>query len=200
MSSPSSYLDALIRELSRLPGIGPKSAGRLAFHILKMPVGDVERLSKTILELKENITFCKKCGGISDTSICSICSDANRDRGMICVVEEARDILTIEKSKVYKGLYHVLSGVISPLDGIGPEDLNIGSFIKRCRDEPIKEVIIATNPTIEGDATTLYIARELKSLSIKITRIAHGLPVGSNLEFADSATIAKSVEGRIEVL
>ncbi len=199
MNTPSLYLDALIREFSKLPGIGPKSAARLAFHILKLPLQEVERLSKAILELKENITFCKRCGGISDSDICSICADVNREREIICVVEEARDILTIESSNGYHGIYHVLKGVISPLDGIGPEDLNIPSFIERCMNENIKEVIIATNPTIEGDATTMYIARELKPLGIKIMRIAHGLPVGSNLEFADSATIIKSMEGRVEV-
>jgi recombination protein RecR len=196
---PSLYLDALIKEFSKLPGIGPKSAARLAFHILKLPLQDVERLSKAILELKENIIFCGKCGGISDARICPICSDSERDKTTICVVEEARDILVIERSKGYKGLYHVLRWVISPLDGVGPEDLTISHFIERCRSEDIKEVIIATNPTIEGDATTLYIARELKPLGIKVMRIAHGLPVGSNLEFADSATIAKSLEGRVEV-
>lgn len=199
MNTPSFYLDALIREFSKLPGIGPKSAARLAFYILKLPLSEVERLSKAVLELKQNITFCKKCGGISDSDICSICQDVNRERDIICVVEEARDILTIESSRGYNGVYHVLKGVISPLDGIGPEDLNIPSFIERCSDENIKEVIIATNPTIEGDATTLYIARELKPLGIKVMRIAHGLPVGSNLEFADSATIIKSMEGRVEV-
>jgi recombination protein RecR len=199
MNTSSFYLDALIREFSKLPGIGPKSAARLAFHILKLPLPEVERLSKAVLELKQNITFCKKCGGISDSDICSICQDVNRERDIICVVEEARDILTIESSRGYNGVYHVLKGVISPLDGIGPEDLNIPSFIERCSNENIKEVIIATNPTIEGDATTLYIARELKPLGIKVMRIAHGLPVGSNLEFADSATIIKSMEGRVEV-
>jgi len=199
MSSPSLYLEALIKEFSRLPGIGPKSASRLAFHILKQPFSEVERLSKAILELKENITFCKICGGISDGDICAICSDANRDKSIICVVAEARDVLTIEKSEGYRGVYHVLKGVISPLDGIGPEELNIDSFIKRCKEGFIKEVIIATNPTIEGDATTLYLAKELRPLGIRVMRIAHGLPVGSNLEFADSATIVKSLEGRVEI-
>ena len=199
MSGPSFYLDALIREFSRLPGIGPKSAARLAFHILKQPMPEVEKLSQTIVDLKKNITFCQKCGGISDTNICSICSDVNRDKQILCVVEEARDIITIENSKGYNGLYHVLKGVISPLDGIGPEELNIGNFTDRCRDENIREVIIAVNPTIEGDATTLYLARELKPMGIMVMRIAHGLPVGSNLEYADSATIIKSLEGRIVV-
>ncbi|MBN2041246.1 MAG: recombination protein RecR [Spirochaetes bacterium] len=197
MAGPSFYLDALIREFSRLPGIGPKSAARLAFYILKQPMSEVEKLSQTIVDLKKNITFCRKCGGISDTEICSICSDATRDTQTICIVEEARDIITIENSRGFHGLYHVLAGVISPLDGIGPEELKINEFFARCRDEEIKEVIIALNPTIEGDATTLYLARELKPMGIMVMRIAHGLPVGSNLEYADSATIIKSLEGRI---
>ncbi len=199
MGSPSGYFDALIKEFSRLPGIGQKSAARLAFHILKQPLSEIERLTKAILELKENIVFCEICGGISDAAVCSICSDQNRDKSIICVVEEARDIITIEKSNWYHGLYHVLKGVISPLDGIGPEELNISSFLDRCRNEDINEVIIATNPTIEGDATTLYLAKELKPMGVKVMRIAHGLPVGSNIEFADSATIIKSLEGRVEI-
>ncbi len=199
MSSPSSYLDALIKEFSRLPGIGPKSASRLAFHILKLSMDEVERLSNAIQELKKNIGFCKICGGISDEDVCVICTDENRDKSLICIVEDAKDILTIEKTMEYRGQYHVLKGVISPLDGIGPDELNIKSFLERCKKGEIKEVIIATNPTIEGDATTLYLARELKPMGIRVMRIAHGLPVGSNLEFADSATIAKSLAGRIEV-
>ncbi len=200
MGGPSIYLDALIKEFSRLPGIGPKSAARLAFYILKASNEEVERLTKAIGELKKNISFCEICGGISDGHVCAICSDENRDRGVICVVEEARDVLTIEKSMEFRGLYHVLKGVISPLDGIGPDDLNIASFLKRCENEAVKEIVIATNPTIEGDATTLYLVRILKPLGIKVMRIAHGLPAGSNLEFADSATIAKSLAGRIEIL
>lgn len=199
MSSQSSYLDTLINELSRLPGIGPKSASRLAFHILKAPSHEVLRLSRAIIELKENITFCRICGGISDGPVCSICSDDRRDRSLVCIVEEARDVLTIERCMEFKGLYHVLGGVISPLNGIGPEELNIKSFIERAGEGIIREIIIATNPTIEGDATTLYLARLIKPLNIKVMRIALGLPVGSNLEFADSATIARSLAGRIEL-
>lgn len=199
MGSPSSYLDALINEFSRLPGIGPKSASRLAFHILKLSENEVTMLTKAIHELKSNISFCTICGGISDGDICSICADENRDRSVICVVEDARDIITIEKSKEYRGLYHVLRGVISPLDGIGPEELNIGTIVSRCENGCVNEIVIATNPTIEGDATSLYLASILKPLGIRVMRIAHGLPVGSNLEFADSATIAKSLSGRVEV-
>ncbi|MDY6967933.1 MAG: recombination mediator RecR [Spirochaetota bacterium] len=199
MNTHSVYLDSLIREFYKLPGIGPKSASRLAFHILKIPFDEAEKLAKAIIELKNNITFCKICGGIADEKICSICLDEDRDRGVICVVEEAKDVLTIEKTKEYRGLYHVLRGVISPLNGIGPEELNINSFIERCRDSSTKEVIIATNPTIEGDATGLYLARILRPIGIKVMRIAHGLPVGADIEFADNATIAKSIAGRIEI-
>lgn len=199
MKNPSRYLEALVKEFSRMPGIGPRSASRLAFHILKLPLEEVERLSKAIVELKKNISFCRICGGISDEDICSICSDERRDKSIICVIEEAKDILTIESSMEYNGLYHVLMGVISPLNGIGPDELNINFFIKRCKDALIREVIIATNPTVEGDATSLYIAKLLKPLGIKVMRIAYGLPVGSNLEFADSATIAKSLAGKVEI-
>jgi recombination protein RecR len=199
MKNPSKYLEMLIREFSRLPGIGPKSASRLAFHILKMPPEDVESLSRAIVVLKQNISTCTICGGISDGDICSICSDSERDRGLLCVVQEQSDVLSIEKSGEFTGLYHVLGGVISPLDGIGPEELNIKSLIERCRDDIVKEIIIATNPTVEGDATSLYLSRELKPLGVTVMRIAHGLPIGADIEFADSATIAQSLRDRIKI-
>ncbi|MDY6934279.1 MAG: recombination mediator RecR [Spirochaetota bacterium] len=199
MKSPSKYLDELIKEFSRLPGIGPKSASRLAFHILKIPYDDAERISRAIVELKRNITSCKICSGISDGDVCSICSDASRDGDLICVVEEAKDILTIEKTMEYRGVYHVLRGVISPLNGIGPDELNIDSFLHRCKNGGVREVIIATNPTIEGDATSLYLSQVLKPIGVRVMRIAHGLPVGSELEYADSATIVKSLIGRVEI-
>ena len=199
MKNPSRYLEMLIRELSRLPGIGPKSASRLAFHILKMPPEDVESLSRAIVVLKQNISTCTVCGGISDGDTCSICSDTERDRGLLCVVQEQSDVLSIEKSGEFTGLYHVLGGVISPLDGIGPDELNIKSLIERCRDGIVKEIIIATNPTVEGDATSLYLSRELKPLGITVMRIAHGLPIGADIEFADSATIAQSLRDRIKI-
>ncbi|MCP4132555.1 MAG: recombination protein RecR [bacterium] len=199
MNRPSSYLDALVREFSRLPGIGSKSASRLAFHILKMPLVEVESLAAAIVELKQNISVCRLCGGISDGELCSICGDETRDRETICIIEEAKDVFTIDATGEYTGLFHVLMGVISPLDGIGPEELNIASLIHRCEKETIRELIIALNPTIEGDATSLYLARQLQPLGIKVTRIAHGLPVGSDLEFVDTATIVKSIEGRSEI-
>ncbi len=193
------YLEALIRELSRLPGIGPKSASRLAFHILKMNIDDVRRLSGAIIDTKTHVTTCPVCGGIAEGGNCAICVDAARERGVLCVVENAKDVLTIEKTGEYRGLYHVLTGVISPLDGIGPEDLNIKPLVQRCAGGAVKEIIIATNPTIEGDATGLYLAKLLKPLGVRVMRIAHGLPVGSDLEFADSVTIAKSITGRVEL-
>lgn len=193
------YLEALIRELSRLPGIGPKSASRLAFHILKMNIDDVRRLSGAIIDTKTHVTTCPVCGGIAEGGDCAICVDPARERGVLCVVENAKDVLTIEKTGEYRGLYHVLTGVISPLDGIGPEDLNIKPLVQRCAGGAVKEIIIATNPTIEGDATGLYLAKLLKPLGVRVMRIAHGLPVGSDLEFADSVTIAKSITGRVEL-
>lgn len=199
MAKPSLYIEKVTRELSRLPGIGGKSASRIAFHMLGMDRSSIERLVSSIIELKDNITTCTVCGGISDSDICSICSDPGRDKTVLCVVEGARDIFTIEASGGYRGFYHVLGGLISPLDGMGPDDLNMSSLVKRCGGNRPEEVILALNPTIEGDATTLYIAGLLVPLGLKVTRIAHGLPVGSDLEFADSATVAKSIEGRVRI-
>ncbi len=199
MHGSSKYLEALIKEFSRLPGIGPKSASRLAFHVLKMQAGDVEKLAGAIIELKKNIRSCAVCGGISDGETCGICADSSRDRSVICVVEEQKDALTIEHTGGYHGLYHVLGGVISPLDGIGPDDLNIGKLVSRCGEGSVREVIIATNPTIEGDATALYLARALGGLPVSVMRIAHGLPVGANLDFADTATLIRSLEARTKM-
>lgn len=198
MNLPSKYLENCIHELSKLPGIGSKSASRIAFFLLKTPKATVDALVSAIHQLKENIRYCEECGGISDEAVCSVCSDVERDRSTLCVVEEPEDMLSIEKSGAFNGLYHVLGGVISPLDGVGPEELSINKLIARCKSG-IKEVIIATNPTIEGDATALYIASLLKPLNIKVMRIAHGLPVGSDLEFVDAPTLAKSITGRREM-
>ena len=199
MSNSSKHLDALVREFSRLPGIGSKSASRVAFHILKMPEADVRRLAESIISLKENIRTCIECGGISDGDICSICTDDQRDKRTICVVEEQKDVLTIEKSGVFKGRYHVLNGVISPLDGIGPDDLTIRRLLERLKDGHIDEILVALNPTVEGDATSLYLSKILKPSGIKVMRMARGLPVGADIEFADSATIAKSIADRVEI-
>lgn len=199
MTAPSYYLERVTREFSKLPGIGNKSASRIAFHLLKLGKGDIDTFIRSITDLKENIRFCGICGGISDSEICSICTDSGRDKGAICVVEGARDILTIEAAGGYYGLYHVLSGLISPLDGVGPDDLNINSLMKRCGSSKPSEIIMALSPTIEGDATTLYLASLITPMGISVTRIAHGLPVGSDLEYVDSATIAKSMEGRVRI-
>lgn len=199
MKTPSQHLDRVIKEFSRLPGIGHKSASRLAFHILQMSDDQVSNFTDSILKLKENIFTCQTCGGISDNDVCHICSDHTRNGTIICVVEEQKDILTIEKSAAFNGTYHVLNGVISPLDGIGPEDLNIASLIEKCNQGNVKELILATNPTVEGDATCLYISKLIKPSGIKIMRIARGLPVGADLEFTDSVTIAKSFNDRVEI-
>jgi len=198
MNLPSKYLENCIHELSKLPGIGSKSASRIAFFLLKTPKANVDALVGAINQLKDNIRYCEECGGISDEAVCSVCSDYERDQTTLCVVEEPEDMLSIEKSGAFNGLYHVLGGVISPLDGVGPEELSINKLVERCKSG-IKEVIIATNPTIEGDATALYIASLLKPLHIKVMRIAHGLPVGSDLEFVDAPTLAKSITGRREM-
>ncbi len=199
MKNPSKYLDDLIDQLSGLPGIGRKSASRLAFHVLNMEQENTERLVRAIMELKENIVTCRTCGGISDSDTCSICLDERRERGIICVVENARDILTIESTGEYRGLYHVLMGVLSPLDGIGPQDLNIRPLLERCSGGAVREVILALNPTVEGDATSLYISDLLRSTGVLVTRIAHGLPVGADLEYTDAATIIKSINGRVKI-
>jgi recombination protein RecR len=194
----SSYLESLIRKFSKLPGIGPKSASRLAFHILSMETAEVESLAGAMIDLKRNTFTCRVCGGIADEDECSICRDDARDRGLICVVEDAKDVLTIEGTGGYRGLYHVLAGLISPLDGIGPENLNIRALVGRCGDG-VREVILALNPSVEGDATALYLAQLVNPLGTTVSRIAHGLPVGADIEFADNATILKSLEGRVKM-
>lgn len=198
MPNPSVYLDRVTRELSRLPGIGSKSASRIAFYLLKLNKAEVESIATSMIDLKNNIRTCIECGGISDTDVCTLCSDTGRDRNILCVVEDARDILNIEACGEFKGFYHVLAGLISPLDGIGPGDLNIASLVKKC-GSGLNEVILALNPTIEGDATALYLASLIGPLGVKVTRIAHGLPVGCDLEYVDSATIAKSIQGRVRI-
>ncbi|MCL1833659.1 MAG: recombination mediator RecR [Leptospirales bacterium] len=199
MTAPSAYIERVAKEFSKLPGIGHKSASRIAFYLLKMGKNEVESLAASMIDLKNNIKRCIKCGGISDLDICSICSDSGRDHRTICVVESAKDVINIEATDEFKGIYHVLSGLISPLDGIGPDDLNISSLINKCGTEALDEVIMALSPTIEGDATTLYLASLISPFGINVTRIAHGLPVGSDLEYVDCATIAKSIEGRVKI-
>ena len=183
----------LIEELSKLPGVGPKTAQRLAFHIIHMKQDEVDSLSAAIKEAKQKVHYCKICFNITDKDICEICSDGSRDRSMICVVEDPRDVVAMEKTREYKGLYHVLLGTISPLDGIGPEDIRIKELLERLTDD-VKEVILAVNPDVEGEATTLYIAK-----LIKVTRIAHGIPMGGDLEYADEVTLGSAFTGRSEI-
>ncbi len=193
------FLEVLIKKLSKLPGIGPKSALRIAFHILSMSRQEVDAFARAMIQLKENTFTCRNCGGISDGEVCSICLDEKRDRGLLCIVEDAKDVLTIEGAGEYKGLYHVTAGLISPLDGVGPDDLNLRSLLEKCRNNRLEEVILALNPSVEGDATALYISRLITPLGMTVTRIAHGLPVGADIEFADNATIIKSFEGRMKL-
>ena len=197
MSESIPLIERLISELSKLPGIGRKSALRLVIHILKQSNAAVEQLASALVETKNKIKECDICFNLTENSLCSICESERRDKSIICIVEEPTDIMAIERSGEYRGLYHVLGGVISPLDGIGPEDLHIKELISRVGD--IEEVIIATNPSIEGDTTTLYLQKELGELGIKVTRIARGIPMGSALEHADAVTLIRAFEGRMEV-
>ena len=192
-------LNRLIGELSRLPGIGGKTAQRLAFHILSMQDQEAFALADAIRDAKTSMKYCSVCGNLTEEDPCSICRDERRDRSVICVVESPRDVIAMEKIREYHGLYHVLHGAISPMDGIGPEDINLKSLITRLQDEAVKELIVATNPTIEGEATAMYIARLIKPSGIRVTRIAHGIPVGGDLEYADEVTLLKAVEGRREL-
>jgi len=192
-------LARLIDEFSKMPGIGPKTAQRLAFYILKNSSESVASLAKIILEAKEKVKNCSICGNVTDQEICEICQNMNRDKSIICVVERARDLIAIENTGEYKGLYHVLEGVISPLDGVEPENLKIDSLLKRLKTEKIKEIILATNPNIEGEVTASYITKLIKPLKIKVTRIAYGVPIGGSLEFADEVTLTQALMGRQEI-
>ena len=192
-------LARLIQEVKRLPGIGQKSAQRIAFHILRAPREDVDRLTAALVDVKEKLGLCSICNNISDGEKCVYCRDPHRDRHRICVVEEPHNIVPIETTRTFEGLYHVLHGSISPLRGIGPEQLRIKQLLERLGDNEIEEIILATNPTVEGEATAVYLARLLKPLGIKVTRIAMGIPVGSDLEYADEVTMSKSLENRREM-
>jgi len=199
MSFYAAPIAKLIDELSKLPGVGTKTAQRLAFHILNMPSEDVEKLSLSIVNAKRNIRYCKVCCNITDSDVYNICSNVKRDSSIICVVEDPKDVVAMEKTREFKGLYHVLNGAISPMEGIGPEEIRIKELLKRVADNEIKEIILATNPNIEGEATAMYISRLLKPIGIKVTRIAHGVPVGGDLEYADEVTLMKALEGRREI-
>ncbi|OOB80103.1 MAG: recombination protein RecR [Epulopiscium sp. Nuni2H_MBin003] len=190
---------ALIEELSRLPGIGQKTAGRLAFHIISMPLEKVEQLAKTIVEAKQNISYCRKCTTITDDTMCPICQDDRREKNMIMVVEDSRDMAVYERTGEFKGLYHILHGAISPMMGVGPNDIKIKELLLRLQTEDVTEIIIATNPNIEGEATAMYISKLIKPLGIKTTRIAHGVPVGSDLEYVDEVTLSRALQGRLEI-
>jgi len=189
----------LIEEFSRLPGIGPKTASRLTFFLLRAPAEQAISLAEALRQLRERITFCSICFNITEEDPCPICRDEGRDRSIVCVVEEPLDVLAIERTGEYKGLYHVLHGTISPMEGIGPEDLKIQELIRRLRTEPVEEVILATNPSLEGEATAMYIHRQLMPLGVRVTRLARGLPVGGDLEYADEMTLARALEGRREM-
>jgi len=198
MFNSADSVERLTNWLSRLPGIGRKTAARLAFHILKLPAEEALELAELIREVKEKVSFCSICFNISETEPCSICTDPNRQRDVICVVEEAMDAAALDKVDRFNGQFHVLGGRLSPLDGIGPDDLRIKELLNRMSDE-VKEVIIATNPNVEGEATAIYLAKLLSPLGPKVTRIARGLPVGSDLEYADSVTLSRALEGRQEM-
>ena len=189
-------LARLIEELSKLPTIGPKTAQRLAFHMLSMTPQDAEALATAILEAKSRIRHCSVCGNITEADPCVICTNPQRTQSVICVVEDPRDVAAMERTREFSGLYHVLQGAISPLDGIGPDDLRIAELVTRVTAGEVREVIVATNPRVEGEATALYLSKVLKPLGVRVTRIAHGLPVGGDLEYADEVTLARALEGR----
>lgn len=199
MQTFSGPINRLIEEFSKLPGVGRKTAQRFAFHVINMDKDDVKALSAALLEVRNETKYCSVCCNISDSSICSICSNPNRDSSMVCVVEDARDVAAMERIKDYNGKYHVLNGLISPMDGIGPDMLNIKELLVRVSTGEIKELIMATNPTVEGEATAMYISKIAKPFGVKVTRIAHGLPVGGDIEYADDVTISKALEGRREI-
>jgi recombination protein RecR len=191
----------LIDELARLPGIGPKSAQRVAFYLLKIPPDDAKKLAHAIVEAKDKVRFCISCGNVSDQELCEFCRDPRRDATVLCVVQEPPDIVAIERTREFKGLYHVLGGAISPIEGIGPEDLRVTELLDRLKSPsdgspPVAEIIVATNPNIEGDATAMYLARLLSPLGVKMTRLASGMPVGGDLEYADEVTLGRALEGR----
>ncbi|WP_313233776.1 recombination mediator RecR [Tissierella praeacuta] len=189
----------LIEQLSKLPGIGRKTAQRLAFYILEMEEIEAEKLSKSITNAKEKIRLCSICCNLTDDDPCNICIDTMRDKSIICVVEGAKDIIAMEKSKEYKGQYHVLHGVISPMDNVGPNDIRVKELLDRLSDGVVEEIVLATNPTVEGEATALYLSKLIKPLGIKVTRIAHGIPVGGDLEYFDEVTLAKAMDNRREI-
>jgi recombination protein RecR len=192
-------LAKLIDAFSRLPGIGPKTAARHAFHVLRMKEEDCIEFAKALVNVKRNLHYCSVCCNITDTDPCRICQDKSRDSSVICVVQEPRDLVAMERTREFNGYYHVLHGAISPMEGIGPDEIRIADLLKRLGDEQVQELILATNPNIEGEATAMYLSRLVRSFGLKVTRIAHGLPVGGDLEYADEVTLTKALEGRREL-
>lgn len=192
-------LARLVEELSKLPGVGPKTAQRLAFHLLKVPPEEARSLAQAIVEAREKIAYCRRCYNFAEGELCEYCADARRDRTLVCVVERPQDIVAVERTGEFRGLYHVLGGAISPIDGIGPDDLRIRELLERVRRDGVREVIIATNPRVEGEATAMYLANLLKPLGVRATRIASGLPVGGDLEYADEITLGRALKGRQEL-
>lgn len=193
MNFPSKLIECAVDELAKLPGIGRKTALRLVLHLLKEETAETQSLSEALIKMREDITYCKNCHNISDTEICNICANPLRDRSMVCVVSDIRDVIAIENTGQYKGLYHVLGGVISPIEGIGPSDLTIGSLVERLADSEVKEVLLAISPTMEGDTTAFYITRKLRDFKVRITTIARGVPVGGELEYTDEITLGRSI-------
>lgn len=192
-------VERLIEELNRLPGIGPKTASRLTFYMLRSSREQAQGLADAVGQLHDKVVTCSMCFNIAETSPCAICGDTQRDRSLICVVEEPLDVLAIERTRAYDGLYHVLHGAISPLEGVGPEDLKIAELLQRLRRHPAEEIILATNPNLEGESTAMYISRQLAPLGVRATRLAHGLPMGADLEYADEVTLTRALEGRREM-
>ena len=192
-------VEKLIEQFERLPGIGYKTAQRLAFFVLDLPKDQAEEFAKAILDAKQTVHTCKVCQNLTDGEICSICSDPMRDKGLICVVTDPKDVVALERTREYKGLYHVLHGVISPLNGIGPDQLRIKELLQRVADEDIREVIMATNPDTQGEATAMYLSRLLKPFGVAVTRLAYGVPVGGHLEYADEVTLTRALEGRTQI-
>ncbi len=192
-------VQALIDELGRLPGVGPKSAQRIAFYLLKVAPEDANRLAKAITEAKARVSWCRRCYNLAEGELCTFCRDDRRDPSLLCVVQEAPDIVAVERTHEFHGRYHVLQGAISPIEGIGPEQLRVKELLRRVEEEGVKEVILATNPNIEGETTAMYVARALKPMGVRITRIASGLPVGGDLEYADEVTLGRALEGRRDV-
>ncbi len=189
----------LVEELIRLPGIGPKSASRLAYYLLRAPEEETRGLAEAILEMKQRVRYCSRCFNLTETDPCAICGDEGRDRTRICVVEQPLDVIALERTGRYRGVYHVLHGAISPVEGIGPEDLRIRELLARVRLQPVEEVILATNPNLEGDVTAMYLSQQLIPQGVRVTRLAHGLPMGGDLEYADEITLSRALEGRREL-